>query len=177
MSPRPRFDLVVNLLTARAATTGKITVFNGQQWRPFLHVSDAARAFIIALEANEDLVSGQILNVGDYDLNFTLTEVSEKISRIISGLEIEHLDNPDRRNYHASFDKIHRHFGFVCEKTLEDGIEEIYAAIQSAKIHDFTAAEFNNVAVTKVFVQTPSAEHSSMRALAALAASGRGQAA
>src|SRR5207249_7406853 len=46
LSPRMRFDLVVNLLTVRAVRLGKITIFNGHQWRPFLHVEDAARAFI-----------------------------------------------------------------------------------------------------------------------------------
>src|SRR5258708_15283651 len=52
VSPRPRFDLVVNLLTARAIRCGKITIFNGEQWRPFMHVHDAARAFIACLQAN-----------------------------------------------------------------------------------------------------------------------------
>src|SRR5437016_4228431 len=52
LSHRPRLDLVINLLAAGATITGKVTVFNGTQWRPFLHVSDAARAFIVCLEAN-----------------------------------------------------------------------------------------------------------------------------
>jgi nucleoside-diphosphate-sugar epimerase len=177
LSPRPRFDLVVNLLTARAATTGKITIFNGEQWRPFLHISDAARAIIAILGANEEVVSGQIFNVGDYELNFTLKEVSDKIARVIPGLEIEYLDNADRRNYHASFDKINRRLGFTCEKSLEEGIEEIYALIRSGRIQDFNAAEFNNVAITRVFVETPSAEKSSMKALAALAEPSYGHAA
>src|SRR5882762_7372248 len=75
LSPRPRFDLVVNLLTARAAATGKITVFNGRQWRPFLHVRDAARAFILCMEAEPAVVAGEIFNVGDYNLNHRLTEI------------------------------------------------------------------------------------------------------
>jgi len=65
---------VVNLLTARAAATGKITVFNGQQWRPFLHVRDAARAFMVCMEAEPAVVAGEIFNVGDYNLNYRLTE-------------------------------------------------------------------------------------------------------
>src|ERR1700746_3674251 len=74
LSPRPRFDLVVNLLTARAATMGTITIFNEGQWRPFLHVEDAARAFVMALMAPTQTVSGQVFNVGDYTLNMRLKD-------------------------------------------------------------------------------------------------------
>ena len=84
VSPRPRLDLVVNLLTARAVRTGKITIFNGEQWRPFMHVYDAARAFVICLETNSPgLISGEIFNVGSYELNHRLCELAEKIAKII----------------------------------------------------------------------------------------------
>src|SRR5260370_1128845 len=49
LSRRMRFDLVVNLLTVQARNTGKITIFNGDQWRPFIHVNDIARAFMTCL--------------------------------------------------------------------------------------------------------------------------------
>jgi nucleoside-diphosphate-sugar epimerase len=170
LSLRPRFDLVVNLLTARAATTQKITIFNGEQWRPFLHVYDAARAFVLALEADPNIVSGEIFNVGDYALNMRLSEVSDKIAMALPSLEVELVENGDKRNYRASFDKVHTRLGFRCEKTVEFGISEILHAIETHQISDFTAARFNNHLVTQTFAASDPATQSSMRYLAKLAA-------
>jgi nucleoside-diphosphate-sugar epimerase len=169
LSPRPRFDLVVNLLAARAATLGKITIFNGEQWRPFLHVRDAARAFAMCLEANADVVSGQIFNVGDYALNHKLSEIGDLVARMSPNLVIERIENEDRRNYRVSFDKIHTLLGFRCQTTLEEGIREIYDTVHSAKIADFTASQFNNQAVVRTFAATNTADRSSLRTLQALA--------
>jgi nucleoside-diphosphate-sugar epimerase len=175
LSPRPRFDLVVNLLTARATSAGLITIYNGEQWRPFLHVSDAAEAFALALRASPDIVSGQIFNVGDYNLNHTLREVSEKIARVVPTVEIIHVENTDGRTYRVSFDKIHRQLGFVCTRTLEEGITEIHEVIQSMRITDFGAAEFSNLLVTERFADTDAAQHSSVRILHALAQVAEGE--
>jgi nucleoside-diphosphate-sugar epimerase len=169
LSPRPRFDLVVNLLTARAATTGTITIYNGSQWRPFLHVEDAARAFVAALIAPANTVSGEIFNVGDYTLNLRLTDLSQKIAETVPAVDIQYVDNGDRRNYRASFDKIHTRLGFRCQHSLDFGIQEMYEAIRSEQIPDFTADNFNNHVVTRAFAQSAGAEQSSLRVLASLA--------
>jgi nucleoside-diphosphate-sugar epimerase len=173
LSPRPRFDLVVNLLTARAATTGKITIFNGEQWRPFLHVRDAARAFVKCLEAPATLVSKEIFNVGDYGLNKRLSEVSAAIVDAVPTVEVQRVDNGDKRNYRVSFDKIHTRVGFVCETSLEEGIREIYEAIIEKRIDDFTAARFNNQAIMQARkgVADNDGGKSSLRVLRALAES------
>jgi nucleoside-diphosphate-sugar epimerase len=144
LSPRMRFDLVVNLFVARAASSGKITVLNGEQWRPFLHVQDAARAVAACLEAETSAVSGEIFNVGSASLNLQIEQLGEAIARVVPGTEIVRVENGDRRNYRVSFEKIERVLNFRCERTLESGIEEIYAAIQSGLIADFTTEQFNN---------------------------------
>ena len=169
LSPRPRFDLVVNLLTARAATSGEITIYNGDQWRPFLHVTDAARAFVQCLKADASMVAGEIFNVGDYELNLRLREVSERISALIPTVKVNHVDNSDKRNYRASCDKIARRLGFRCEKTLEFGVEEIYQAILNGSIGDYSSEQFNNVAVVKAFAAMAESSRSSVRNLAKLA--------
>jgi nucleoside-diphosphate-sugar epimerase len=169
LSARPRFDLVVNLLTARAATNKKITIFNGEQWRPFVHVQDAANAFIASLEANADVVAGEVFNVGSDTLNWRLTEVSDKIANIIPDLTVEHVSNSDRRNYRVSFNKIRTQLGFTCHKSLEHGINEICTAILSGHIRDFTAARFNNQAITRAYAQTADARRSTLRILNSLA--------
>ena len=76
LAPRPRFDLVVNLLTAKAIQEGVITIFNGDQWRPFIHVDDVAEGILLTVFAPIEAVSGEILNIGDDRLNFTLSQVA-----------------------------------------------------------------------------------------------------
>jgi nucleoside-diphosphate-sugar epimerase len=139
-----RFDLVVNLFVARAASAGKITVLNGDQWRPFLHVQDATRAVIACLETSTEAVSGQVFNVGSSALNLQIEQLGTAIARVIPNTEIVRVENEDRRNYRVSFEKIERTLGFRCEHSLETGIEEIYAAISTGLIKDFTTDQFNN---------------------------------
>jgi nucleoside-diphosphate-sugar epimerase len=144
LSPRMRFDLVVNLFVARAASSGKITVLNGQQWRPFLHVQDAARVVMACLEAETSAVSGEIFNVGSASLNMQIEQLGAAIARVVPDTEIVRVENGDRRNYRVSFEKIEKVLNFQCERTIESGIEEIYAAIRSGLIVDPSTEQFNN---------------------------------
>jgi nucleoside-diphosphate-sugar epimerase len=170
LSARPRFDLVVNLLTARAVRTGKITIFNGEQWRPFMHVRDAARAFLACLEANHvDAVSGEVFNAGSSTMNHRLSEVAQEISAIVPTVEVEHIENEDRRNYRVSFDKIHKHLGFTCQQTLQQGIEEMADMVRKSEIPDFSTEVFNNRAMVRMYAKTPHSERSSIRLLETLA--------
>lgn len=168
-SPRPRFDLVVNLLTMRAVCMGKITIFNGEQWRPFMHVEDAARAFLSALDVKDpEIVSGEIFNAGSYGLNHRLSEIAEFISKAVPTVAIERVENEDRRNYRVSFDKIHTRLGFVCERSLEDGIREMAEAARRSPVEDFSAEMFNNRAMVRLYAQSAESKRSSIRVLEAL---------
>jgi nucleoside-diphosphate-sugar epimerase len=143
-SYRPRFDLVVNLLTARAKRHGIITLYNSEQWRPFVHTKDVARAVRMTLDAPTSSVSGEVFNVGDAKLNCTLAEVGTRIKALIPGTRIERVDNADRRNYRVAFDKIRNRLGFECRVTLEEGILEIASALEGDAIGDFTDARYSN---------------------------------
>ena len=88
LSGRYRFDLVVNLLTAKALIDGEITIFGGNQWRSFVHVEDAARSIMHVLAAPLEVVRGQIFNVGSDEQNYTITHIGEMI----------HSNVPDRRD-------------------------------------------------------------------------------
>lgn len=143
-SPRPRFDLVVNLLVARAIQDQKITIFNHDQWRPFIHVEDVARAFVRALQAPPSTVSGEIFNVGSYHLNYSLGQVAEKIREQIPEVQIEYEENPDKRNYRVSFDKIHSYLGYVYTKGIDKGIEEIKKLIETGQVNDYRDKIFSN---------------------------------
>jgi nucleoside-diphosphate-sugar epimerase len=129
VSPRMRFDLIVNLFVAQAASAGRITVWNGEQWRPFLHVQDAACAFLACLEAAPETVSGQIFNVGSPSLNWQIRRLGEEIVRLMPGVRLCSIASADKRNYRVSFDKIARALGFRCERNLAFGIQEIYDSL------------------------------------------------
>ncbi|MBI3209200.1 MAG: NAD(P)-dependent oxidoreductase [Candidatus Solibacter usitatus] len=143
-SYRPRFDLAVNLLTARACQGGSITIYNGEQWRPFINVTDAADGFIMALHAPAKLAGGQIFNLGGSNMNFTLSQVADVIQQLVPGTRVEYVDNPDRRNYRVSFRKIERDLGFHCETTLADGVQGICDAIHSGSVRDYNLPIYHN---------------------------------
>jgi nucleoside-diphosphate-sugar epimerase len=149
LAPRPRFDLVVNLLAARAIQERTITIFNGEQWRPFLHVSDAAEAVVRTLEAPSNHVSGQIFNVGDDRMNYSLADVGKLIQNMFPGTAVENVENADRRSYRVSFDKIKRVLRFRCTRSIEDGLAEIKAAFERRQITDYRDPYYSNVQFLK----------------------------
>lgn len=141
---RPRFDLVVNLLTARAVNEGVITIFNGEQWRPFIHVRDVAKGFVTVLHAPLQVVNGQIYNLGDSRQNYTLAQVAAEIRQLCPATEVQNVANSDRRNYQVSFAKIRRELGFQSTVSLQEGIMELKEAFESGSIEDYTDSWYNN---------------------------------
>src|SRR5207302_9488190 len=112
--------------------------------------------------------SGQIFNVGDNRLNLQLSDVSNIISKLIPTTEVQCIENGDRRNYGACFDRVRTRVGFECEISVEQGIAEMYEAIRSLHISDFDDARFNNQVTTKAFAASPLAARSSLRVLTTL---------
>lgn len=144
-SPRPRFDLVVNLMTARALREHRVTVFNQTQWRPFVHVDDIARAFIACLKAPTSLVGYEIFNLGSNWLNATLGELASRVGALIPGTQIQYVENTaDHRNYRVCFDKISSVLRFSCVHSLEDGIAEVKKAVEEGLVPDYLDAEYHN---------------------------------
>jgi nucleoside-diphosphate-sugar epimerase len=145
-SGRTRFDLVVNLLTAKAHIDQKITVFGGDQWRPFVHVDDAALAVLKSLEAPSNLVRNEIFNVGSSTQNFTLGQVGEIIKRFVPNAElIDSGQDGDRRNYRVDFSKIRDTLGFRTKWTLEAGVKQMLDAFAAGKIENYQSAKYSNV--------------------------------
>ena len=150
LSYRPRFDLVVNLLMAKAYNEGVITIFNGEQWRPFIHVHDVAAGFIKTLNAPLPIVSGQIFNLGDTRLNYTLTQIGQMIQGMFPDTRVQHIDDTDRRNYRVSFEKIRSQLGFSCSWQLEDGMRQLRQAFEDKEIVDYTDTRYYNQKFLKI---------------------------
>jgi nucleoside-diphosphate-sugar epimerase len=155
-SHRPRFDLVANLFTAQAMKEGQITVTGPDQWRPFIHARDLARAIVTVLEAEPELVQSQIFNVGDDRLNMTIGQLGEVVRRVVSPLRGVHIttrdDVQDKRNYSVSFDKIRTQLGFQAEMTVEDGVREIVEHFRRGTYRDFRDPLYHNLEMTRAAV-------------------------
>ncbi len=145
-SGRTRFDLVINLLTAKACREKKITLFGGDQWRPFLHVDDAALSVLKSLETPLDAVRDQIFNVGSNEQNYTLEQAGRLIAEQVEGAEVVEMGtSEDRRNYRVDFTKIKTVLGFVPQWTLPQGINQVKEAVLSGRVEDYQSAQYSNV--------------------------------
>ncbi|MBD3166284.1 NAD-dependent epimerase/dehydratase family protein, partial [bacterium] len=144
-SGRIRFDLVINLLTAMAYFEKKITIFGGMQWRPFVHVEDAASSIRHALEAPLAKVSYQTFNVGSNSQNYMISDIGDFIKKRMPEAEVMNKDeDADLRNYRVSFDKISRELGFEAKWTVEEGIDQVIDAIRTGRVKDFRNPNYNN---------------------------------
>jgi nucleoside-diphosphate-sugar epimerase len=150
ISGRTRFDLVVNLLCAKAVRDRMITVYGADQWRPFVHVADVARAITMTLQAPIDLVAGEAFNVGSDAQNYTLGDVAKFINRQVPNAEITSDDSfVDKRNYRVSFAKIRSRLGFEPAWTVERGIAQVVALVRSNEVGHYSLPTYSNVLYLK----------------------------
>jgi len=145
LSPRMRFDLLVQEFIRDAIIDKKISIFGADFWRPLVHVEDMADACISAIDASSQLISGQIYNVGNNKENYTKIKLAEIIKEFITDVEIEIIKSKkDPRNYKVSFEKIENSLNFEPKYTVRDSVIEILNDIQSGKI-DPRDSEFSNM--------------------------------
>lgn len=137
---RIRMDLVVNYLTARALFHRHITIFGGDQYRPLLHVKDAARAIFMNLSTTH---SG-IFNL--HAVNMPIRDLAEKLPLHFPDLKVEYTERKfqDNRNYKVSSEKARTTFGFVPIYTVDDGISEIRELLESGRIKDVNNPRYSN---------------------------------
>ena len=128
VSGRMRLDLAVNLLTAKAVLEGEIPVHGGSQWRPFLHVEDAADAVLLALrqQLHSEFLDSQVFNVGSNDQNYQIRQISELVRRCVPDSKLVVLsDAEDEGDCRVQFSKFKRMFRFRPRWTLEHGIKQV----------------------------------------------------
>jgi nucleoside-diphosphate-sugar epimerase len=135
LSPRMRFDLIINTMTLAAHQDGKVLVHGGSQWRPLIHVRDVARALIMLLEAPAAVVAGGIFNVGDDRLNYRVGEIAGMVTDLVAGSSAVILQGDvDTRDYRCDFGRLARELGFRAETHPRQGIEEIVAALRAGQV-------------------------------------------
>jgi nucleoside-diphosphate-sugar epimerase len=151
VSPRLRFDLVVNNLVAWAFTTGQVFLkSDGTPWRPLVHVEDMSLAFLAALEAPEDLVNRQAFNVGRTEENYTVRKIAEMVAEEIQGSKVTFAVDagPDTRNYRVNCDKVILTLPTYKPKwDLRKGIQQLYRSYQKVgiKLDDFEGPRYRRI--------------------------------
>jgi len=155
MSPRIRFDLVVNNLTAWAFTTGEVHLkSDGSPWRPLVHVEDIARAYVAILEADRDLVHNRAFNVGTTSENYQIREVAEIVHDVVPNCEIGFAEGaePDKRCYRVDCNLLSRTVhGFKPQWTVRRGVEQLLEAYQRVglTLDDFEGPRFKRIGHVK----------------------------
>ena len=136
LSPRMRFDLTVNEFTRAIASGVKLDVYDKDTWRPYCHVRDICQAIISVLQAPDEVVSGEIFNVGSDDNNLTKEQIVEEVLRHVAG-EVRFVDGGgDRRNYRVSFTKIRDTLGFRARFGLPAVVPQMVRAIRCGLYRD-----------------------------------------
>ncbi|MFC2035005.1 NAD-dependent epimerase/dehydratase family protein [Chloroflexota bacterium] len=145
VSPRMRFDLTINEFPLEMLTKKHLVIYGEEFWRPYVHVTDAARAINLVLESPTDKVQNQVFNVGSTEQNHQKQQLVNMIKLHTPDVVIEYIrKEEDPRDYRVSFTKIREVLGFETTHTVDDGIREIIQLVQDGVIIDFDNPIFRN---------------------------------
>ena len=144
-SHRMRFDLAINLFIAQAINKEKITVFGGDQWRPFLHVDDAAEAFSFAVENNMEGIYNVVWK------NLTINQMAKDVQKLIPTEIKLSKDIVDKRDYKVTGSKLEK-FAFKAKKDIKHAVKEFKTKI----IHDVKNYHQNKYSNYKSFFNSKS---------------------
>ncbi|MFU1782660.1 NAD-dependent epimerase/dehydratase family protein [Haloarcula japonica] len=124
-SPGIRFNLVVNYFVFRALTDRPLTVYgDGSNWRPFIHVQDAARAYAEAA-CDPEAWDEPVYNVGSMDANYQISEIADIVADEVAPVDVTYLeDEHPGPSYHVNFDRLSR-TGFESSWTLREGVRDL----------------------------------------------------
>lgn len=151
ISPRMRFDTVLNSLAGAAVTTGRVTIQgDGAPWRPVVHIEDVAQVFLAALAAPRERLHNQALNAAAASVNHQVIDLARAVAAAVPGVTLECLGQPeaDRRTYKANFDKIARLLPeFRLAWSVEAGVAQL---VEAFRARGLTAADFTSPRYTRM---------------------------
>ena len=136
VSPRLRLDLLINDFTNKCLNDGYLVVYEKHFMRTFIHVSDMANAFMLAVD-NLDKMIDNVYNIGDDSMNYTKEEICNMVAKKTGAfVHFEEIgSDADKRNYIVSYDKVKK-LGFKTQVTIDEGIEEIIKALGVVDFHN-----------------------------------------
>lgn len=134
-SRRQRLDVVVNILANQAYHNREITILGGGQLRPNIHIADMVDAYLVLLDAEAAVISGEIFNAG-YE-NQTVNEIAEEVRSVIgSDVRLTRKESNDNRSYHISSERIRERLGFRANRTIADAVRDLKQAFDDGKLPD-----------------------------------------
>lgn len=151
VSPRHRFDIVLNNLVAWAHTTGLVYLkSDGSPWRPIVHIEDISGAAIAALHAPREVVHNQAFNVGLNEENYRIRELAEIVKETVPGCRVEFAPDaePDTRTYRVNFNKINELLPeFKPQWNARRGAQELYEAYQKngIELNEFEGPKYKRI--------------------------------
>jgi len=151
VSPRLRFDIVLNNLVAWAYSTGNVLIkSDGTPWRPIVHIEDISRAFIAVLNAPREVIHNQAFNVGRNDQNYRISELAEIVKETVPGCRIEYAKDgsPDKRTYRVDFSKITETLPeFKPQWDARRGAQELYETYQKVglQLDEFEGPKYKRI--------------------------------
>jgi nucleoside-diphosphate-sugar epimerase len=159
VSPRMRFDIVLNNFAGHAWTSHEIKLkSDGTPERPMVHILDISQAFACALDMPREALHNQIINIGDNDQNYRVREIAEAISSVFPGCTVSYGKNDeDERSYRVSFAKINLLIpAFKCTMNLEAGAKEFRKLFEeiSLTVEDFEFSAYTRLKQLKLLLQT-----------------------
>jgi len=136
-SYRMRFDLAINGMVLGFYRNGKIPIMrDGKQWRPFVNVNDTSKAFIKVLEAEPELVNGQVFNVGSDEQNVQIFDIAKLVAESIGiPFNYEWYGSPDTRSYRVSISKIKETLNFMPQITIGKGARNVFDALKEGTLN------------------------------------------
>jgi nucleoside-diphosphate-sugar epimerase len=159
VSPRLRFDLVLNNLTAWAFTTDKILMkSDGSPWRPIVHIQDIARAFVAVINAPRELIHNEAFNVGLTQENLQIRDIARIVGETISGCKVQFAvgASPDKRNYRVNCDKLLKILpSFNPQWNARSGVQELYEAYKknSITLEDFEGSRYQRIGHVRKLIE------------------------
>lgn len=150
ISPKMRFNLLINEMIKNAYLGEEIQIYKEEAWRPYTHLSDAARVFSLLLEKDSKSIQGKIYNVGTENLQ--KKQLVELIKKIVPASSIEYKGGVvDKRDYRVSFEKIKNELGFYPTRSVEDGMAEILEALRQHVFPDINNDKYNLLLKKELF--------------------------
>jgi nucleoside-diphosphate-sugar epimerase len=147
ISPRTRFDLIVNQFVVEALAKGELLIYQRDYSRAFVHVRDVVEGICLGLVAPDAKARGQIYNLGADSGNYTKDQIVSLVCRHVQGLRVAYKDlsfGGDMRDVRVSFAKVRQELGFEPRVSVEQGIIEVRDAILNGLIKDPTDGRYRN---------------------------------
>jgi len=147
ISPRTRFDLIVNQFVLEAFTKRSLIIYQRGYSRSFVHIRDVVRGVIMGIEADKEKVRGQVFNLGTDNGNYAKSDIVNLVLKRMPETVVEYKDltfGGDMRDITVSFEKIKRVLGFDTIFDVDDGVREVLFALKSGLIRNPTDDRYRN---------------------------------